>query len=153
MLEENSFYARLAQEAEWIKREQPSFKPVADDITKWQGFIIGTDIYHGGVFCINIAIPRDYPFKPPRVTCQTPIFHPNFYRERVCIGILGKDWTATTNLIQVIESVRFLLSNPNPHDPLYKIAAELMKQDIDKYKAKSREWVEKYAIWSQKCLS
>ena len=153
MLEENSFYARLAQEAELLKREQPSFKPLEDDITKWQGFIIGTEIYEGGVFCLKILIPRDYPYKPPHVTCQTQIFHPNFYRERICIGVLGKDWTATTNLIQIIESIRFLISAPNPHDPLYTIAAELMKKNMKEFKARTKEWVAKYATWSQKCLS
>ena len=35
MLPEDDFYARLAVEADEMKREQPSFEPVNGDITYW----------------------------------------------------------------------------------------------------------------------
>ena len=117
MLPEEDYFARLAIEADEMKREQPSFEPLGGDVTKWKGFIIGTNLYEGGVFVFEIHIPREYPFKPPVVKAKTKIWHPNFFNDRVCIGILGKDWAPANNIVDVVESLRFLLSNPNPDDP------------------------------------
>ncbi len=152
MLAEDEYYARLMQEAEEIKREQPSFSPINNDITNWSGFIIGTGLYEGGVFCFEIIIPREYPFKPPKIKWKTEIFHPNFYRDRICVGILAQDWTAANNIVQVIESVRFLLTNPNPHDPLHSAAAKMYMEQPEEFEKRAREMVEKYATFDQPCV-
>lgn len=149
MLPEDDFWARLAIEAEDMKREEPSFEPVSNDITKWKGFIIGTGLYDGGVFVFEIDVPREYPFKPPIVKANTKIFHPNFFGERICVGILGKDWAAANNLVDVVESLRFLLSNPNPDDPLHSSAAKMMKENFEEFKDRVLTWTEQYATWDQ----
>lgn len=135
-----------------MRREQPSFEPVNGDTTHWKGFIIGTAMYEGGVFQFDIKIPREYPFKPPIVTAKTKIWHPNFYNERICIGILAKDWAPANNIVDVVESLRFLLSNPNPDDPLHTSAANMMKTDITQFKTRVTEWVAKFATWDQEGL-
>ena len=139
----------MAIEADEMKREEPSFEPIDNDITRWKGFIIGTGLYSDGVFVFEITIPREYPFKPPIVKTKTQIFHPNFFKDRICVGILGKDWTPANNLVDVVESLRFLLSNPNPDDPLHSGAAKLMKEDPEAFKKKVRQWVQQYATWDQ----
>jgi ubiquitin-protein ligase len=149
VLPEDDFWARLAIEAEDMRREQPSFKPINNKITNWKGFIMGTGLYDGGVFVFEIDIPREYPFKPPIVKSRTKIFHPNFFGERICVGILAKDWAAANNLVDVIESLRFLLSNPNPDDPLHSSAAKLMKENLEDFKVKVNEWKAQYAGWDQ----
>ena len=35
--------------------------------------------YHGGIFVVRINFPRDYPFRPPRITFSTDMFHPCVY--------------------------------------------------------------------------
>ncbi|MHA1865802.1 MAG: ubiquitin-conjugating enzyme family protein [Candidatus Heimdallarchaeaceae archaeon] len=148
-LDEEEFFARLAIEANELKRELPTFKPIDGDMTHLRGFIFGTGLYEGGVFVLDIIIPREYPFKPPKVECLTKIFHPNFFNRRICVGVLGVDWTPANNLVDVIESIRFLLGEPNPDDPLNSTAANLMKRDPKAFEQKAREYVEKYASFSQ----
>lgn len=135
-----------------MRREQPSFEPINNDVTKWKGFIIGTSMYEGGVFVFEIHIPREYPFKPPIVKARTKIWHPNFFNDRVCIGILGKDWAPANNIVDIVESLRFLLSNPNPDDPLHSSAAKMMKEDIINFKKRVTEWVELHGGWDQSAL-
>lgn len=149
MLPEDDFWARLAIEAEEMKREQPSFETINGDVTLWKGFIVGTKMYDGGVFIFEIRIPREYPFKPPEVKTKTKIWHPNFFNERVCIGILGKDWAPANNLVDIVESLRFLLSNPNPDDPLHTSAANLMKSNLDEFQIRVDDWINQHAGWDQ----
>ncbi len=149
MLPQDDYFARLTIETNEMKREQPGFQPVNGNLNHWQGFILGTNLYDGGIFVFDIQLPREYPFKPPDTKLLTQVWHPNVFNERVCIGILGKDWAPTNNLVDIIESLRFLLSNPNPEDPLHSSAAKMMKDDYDAFKTKVSEWVNEYATWDQ----
>ncbi|MFX1513009.1 MAG: ubiquitin-conjugating enzyme E2 [Promethearchaeota archaeon] len=129
--------------------EEPTFKPVGQSWTKWRGEILGTGVYENGVFLMIVEIPREYPFKPPNVRWLTTTWHPNIFRDRVCIGILGKDWTPANSLVDVVESCRFLLTNPNPYDPLNTTASKQYIEDRERFARKAREYVQRYATWDQ----
>jgi ubiquitin-protein ligase len=149
ILSENEYWARLSIEAKMLEQEEPSFRPVKGNICFWHGYILGTGIYEGGVFQLEIEITKKFPFEPPVVRCLTPVFHPNFKSERVCLGILGKQWTPATSIAGVIEGIRNLLNFPNPDDPLNLEAAEMMRKNPEKFKKEAIDWVKKYATWNK----
>jgi len=150
ILERSSFHERLALEAQELENEEPTFKPEDNDLKKWKGFILGTGLYENGVFYIRIRLSRSYPFTPPKVSFLTKIWHPNISKSgRVCVGILGKDWTPSLNLVGVIETIRNLLNYPNPHDPLNKEAAEQLLKNPSEYQRTVAKYISKYAGWNQ----
>jgi ubiquitin-protein ligase len=149
ILSESEYWARLSIEAKMLEQEEPSFRPVKGNISLWRGYILGTGIYEGGVFQLEIEITKKFPFEPPLVRCLTPVFHPNFKAERVCLGILGKQWTPATSIAGVIEGIRNLLNFPNPDDPLNLDAADMMRRNPERFKKEAIDWVKKYATWNK----
>lgn len=149
MLTEEEWLDRLAIEAQELTREQPTFRTVNNDLTHWRGEILGSGLYEGGVFLIEIKIPRRYPYEPPHIRFKTPIWHVNIFKEKICVGILGKEWSPAYSLVQVIETIRFLLNAPNPDDPLNGAAARMWKRDPISFKKQAIEYVKQYAHWSQ----
>ena len=68
-----------------------SVSPSVTDIFVWDGFIFGPQgsPYQGGAFKISIIYPHDYPFRPPKITFKTRIFHPNINDTgAICLDIL-----------------------------------------------------------------
>ena len=64
-------------------------------MTPWDYFRVqGDSPYAGGVFFLSIAFPTDYPFKPPKVSFTTKIYHPNINANgSLCLDILRDQWS------------------------------------------------------------
>lgn len=84
----------------------------------------------GATYQFSFVVPPNYPHSPPKVLCQTKIYHPNINLEgNVCLNILRDDWKPVLDINSVIEGLLYLFYDPNPNDPLNQDAAELLRRD------------------------
>lgn len=93
--------------------------PNEANLMHWRGTLKGPagTPYEGGIFYIDIRLPPDYPFVPPKVCCaqawassclqlhnflaseqmkyETKIWHPNISSETgaICLDILKNEWS------------------------------------------------------------
>ena len=74
-------------------------EPDSNDIRIWKASVKGPEgsPFEGGVFCITIKFPVEYPFKPPDLTLTTKMWHPQWnidgYISVCALGIDPSDWT------------------------------------------------------------
>ncbi len=122
---------------------------VNDDLTKWKIIFNGqkNSSFEGGVFSMHFTFPKEYPFKPPKAKMDTKIYHPNISEGgEICIDLLKDQWSPTISIYRVISSIKSLLVEPNPSDPLNPDAARRYKNDVSEYNRIAREWTLKYAV-------
>ena len=120
-----------------------------NDLFNWQATIIGPDEtpYEGGVFSLKIAFPADYPFKPPKITFETKIYHPNINASGgICLDILKDQWSPALNTTKVLLSICSLMADPNPSDPLVPEIARLYNSNRSEFNRVAKEYTEKYAV-------
>ena len=98
--------------------------------------------FAGGVYTFEFDINlTTYPFQPPEVSLKTPIFHPNFSNDRICVDTLSDNWSSTHTLLSILVSLQSLLSDPNPDSPLDREAADMFNEDYDKYVETNQELI------------
>ena len=112
---------------------------------------IGTP-YEKGIFQLNITIPNEYPYEPPKVKFITRIWHPNISSQTgaICLDILKDAWSPALTLRTVLLSIQALLSAPEPDDPQDAQVASLYKSDYPKYVKTAREWTQMFAKYVPK---
>ena len=143
---------RLKKEHKNLINDPPcncSGGPVDNDLYHWKATIIGPlgTPYEGGIFLLDISFPPDYPFKQPKITFTTKIYHPNIDKQgNICLDILKDAWSPALTISKVLLSICSLLEDPNPDDPLRKDVAELYIKNICKYEIEVRNHTKKYAM-------
>jgi ubiquitin-conjugating enzyme E2 D/E len=142
---------RLQRELIEIQKDTPtncSAGPNNNDLFNWEATIIGpTETpYEGGIFKLKILFPADYPFKPPKITFETRIYHPNINANGgICLDILKDQWSPALNITKVLLSICSLLDEPNPDDPLMPEIAQLFKSNRAEFNRIAREHTIQYA--------
>lgn len=95
MIGEAGRQARIVKELNECKRDSHSRVEVhvqEGNLSRFEGVIHGPEgtPYEGGTFRIDIQIPNDYPFGPPKMRFLTKIWHPNISSQTgaICLDIL-----------------------------------------------------------------
>jgi len=142
---------RIKKEYENLIADPPcncSAGPVDADMFHWQATLMGpTDSpYEGGIFYLDISFPPDYPYKPPRITFSTRIYHPNINGSGgICLDILKDQWSPALTISKVLLSICSLLNDPNPDDPLVPSIADLYLADKKEYFLRAKTYTLQYA--------
>jgi len=102
--------------------------PDQNDLMHFNVAVTPSDgLYRGATFRFAVEVPNNYPYDPPKVVCNTLVYHPNIdWEGHVCLNILRADWMPVLSLGSVIFGLMTLFLEPNPDDPLNKEAAQLM---------------------------
>ena len=124
-------------------------KLVDNNYRHWKGRIKGPidTCYAGGVFDVDIIIPDDYPFKPPKMKFDTKIWHPNIssVTGAICLDILKNEWTPALTIRTAFISLQALMCEPVPNDPQDAVVAKQYMSDIKLFNQTAKHWVEEYA--------
>ena len=86
--------------------------------------------YENCFWSLRFTIPEKFPFSSPSVGFIQRIYHPNVDEESgtICLDALNSSWSPTFTIRLIAETlIPYLMTYPNPDDPLNKEAARLMK--------------------------
>uniref|UniRef100_A0A8C7NPX9 E2 ubiquitin-conjugating enzyme n=7 Tax=Clupeocephala TaxID=186625 RepID=A0A8C7NPX9_ONCMY len=142
---------RIQKELAEITLDPPpncSAGPKGDNIYEWRSTILGPpgSVYEGGVFFLDIAFTPDYPFKPPKVTFRTRIYHCNINSQGViCLDILKDNWSPALTISKVLLSICSLLTDCNPADPLVGSIATQYTTNRPEHDRIAKQWTKRYA--------
>lgn len=106
--------------------------------------------YYGGYFKARMSFPRNYPYEPPKLSFERPLWHPNVYPDgRLCISILhqpgedvmsgeaaGERWSPVQRVESVLLSVLSLLDDAECSSPANVDAGVQFRSDKAGYKAR-----------------
>ncbi|CAD7681332.1 unnamed protein product [Nyctereutes procyonoides] len=89
---------------------------ITTNLLTWQRLIVPDNPpYDKGAFRIKINFPAKYPFKPPKITFKTKIYHLNIDEKgQVCLPVIT------------------LVKDPQPKHPLQADLAEKYSKDCKK---------------------
>lgn len=124
---------RIYKEKAFLQHQFPMVTPVNDPPTVYEGMVRCEkgpvkELADKGVWPFTeyvnwqrfrLELPKEYPLKPPTATWLSDISHPNIVPLLpgvVCVSVLGKDWKPDLKLVSVVNSMYYLLVDPNPND-------------------------------------
>mmetsp|Transcript_40479 Transcript_40479/g.56242 ORF Transcript_40479/g.56242 Transcript_40479/m.56242 type:complete len:162 (+) Transcript_40479:171-656(+) len=134
--------ARLMKELKAFQEQEEEGEDIIlypkhdSDIFTWVGWVKGPPDtpYEGGMFELDIVVPKRYPLQPPIIHFVTKIFHPNIHWEKgeICLDLLKDAWSAVYTLQSVCRSIIALLAHPEPDSPLNCDAGNLLRGGDEK---------------------
>jgi len=156
---------RISKELQTMISQPPenvSAGPKGNDLHLWTATIVGPKgtPYEGGLFMLDVEFPIDYPFKAPKVSFVTRIYHPNINKNgAICLDILKDQWSPALTIGSVLLSICSLLNDPNPSifwfsnltlifvdDPLVPEIAHQYKQSKHAFEVSAREHTARFAL-------
>ncbi|XP_068063188.1 ubiquitin-conjugating enzyme E2 E1 isoform X5 [Anomalospiza imberbis] len=138
----------MSKNSKLLSTSAKSAGPKGDNIYEWRSTILGPpgSVYEGGVFFLDITFTPEYPFKPPKVTFRTRIYHCNINSQGViCLDILKDNWSPALTISKVLLSICSLLTDCNPADPLVGSIATQYMTNRAEHDRMARQWTKRYA--------
>eukprot|EP01083_Nonionella_stella_P103697 296393_1 len=125
-----------------------SMGPENNNMFTWKAILVGPENtpYFDGIFDLHIRIPQDYPFKPPKISFITPIYHCDINSNgSISLDPLQDNWSPDRTLHSVFVSIISLLRYPNADDPLVPAIARLYKTNRRLFNKRANDMAVKYA--------
>ncbi|KAL7267755.1 Ubiquitin-conjugating enzyme E2 1 [Rhizina undulata] len=103
--------------------------------------------YEGGEYIIDIELPDNYPFLPPKMKFVTKVWHPNVSSQTgaICLDTLAAKWSPVLTIKTALLSLQSLLDAPEPNDPQDAEVANMMLKNRPEFDRKAREWARRHA--------
>ncbi|ODV88399.1 hypothetical protein CANCADRAFT_146055 [Tortispora caseinolytica NRRL Y-17796] len=144
---------RIAKEIEDVKSDKASgvtLKILDErDLSHLKGTFKGPPgtPFEGGTYVIDIQVPNEYPFKPPKMKFETKVYHPNISSQTgaICLDILKDAWSPVLTLKSSMISLQSLLQSAEPTDPQDAEVANIYLNDRKRYDETARQWAQMYA--------
>lgn len=113
----------------------------------------GEGYWKEGIFIFHVMIPEEYNIKPPHVSCETKIWHPNISENgEVCLSLLrehtldGSGWAPTRKLKDIVWGLNSLFTDLlNFDDPLNVEASELYFKNKESFRRRVEDYITMYA--------
>jgi ubiquitin-conjugating enzyme E2 R len=144
----------LAKEYKDLSKETwTNISLINENIFEWSVALIVLNpdsLYYGGYFKARMSFPRNYPYEPPKLSFERPLWHPNVYPDgRLCISILhtpgedamsgemaGERWSPVQRVESVLISVLSMLDDAECSSPANVDAGVMLRNDPEGYKAR-----------------
>ncbi|AMD20587.1 HDL157Wp [Eremothecium sinecaudum] len=144
---------RLMKEIESVKDDPDANVSLnfvnESDIHHLKGSFLGPPgtPYDGGKFIVDIQVPLEYPFKPPKMQFDTKVYHPNIssVTGAICLDILKNSWSPVLTLKTSLISLQALLQSPEPNDPQDAEVAKHFISDRESFDRTAAVWTRTYA--------
>ncbi len=125
---------RLAKEREIGDRLILSGLHESDRNTLWWDLSVsGPAPYEGKTFVVRIEYESGYPFRPPFLTFQTPIFHPNITLSGQSSNIFIDPWSPTCTIQTLYDRIQYILQTPIDTYGYNHDAMELYHRDLKEF--------------------
>lgn len=148
----NHSKGRIRKEIQDLANDQSSGVKVESDPfdeMHLTGIIKGPDDtpYAGGIFTVDIMIPQDYPFTPPKMKFNTKLWHPNVSSQTgaICLDILKDQWSPALTMKTALLSLQALMCSPEPSDPQDAVVAKMYLEKYEEFVEKAKSWTKQYA--------
>lgn len=148
-----STLARITQELQQLEQNpNPNYSagPINEsDMFKWHGTITGEQgtPYQGGKFFLTIEFKPDHPFKPPKVTFVTRIYHPNINSNgSISLAILRQQWSPSIMITDILQAILSLVKTPDLSEILAPDIAIVYQTDKSQFEATAQQWTNQWAI-------
>eukprot|EP01084_Bolivina_argentea_P250607 419962_1 len=143
---------RIRKELVELSRDKQSSvtcTALQDDLSHLLGVIEGPQgtPFEGGTFKIDVTIPTQYPYQPPKMKFMTKIWHPNISSQTgaICLDILKDQWSPALTIKTTLLSLQALMCSPEPDDPQDAEVARMYKDSQSTYIQTATFWTETYA--------